>query len=97
MKKFEKIFWNEDSPGKFISILDLHEREIEEILNSPETHGKEIVEKFQSLMKNVVEEGDFKKHCKKPSTDAPWFDECCKKSKAEIRTTAKSLKIKLTI
>ena len=42
-------------------------------------------------MNNVVEEGDFKKHCKKPSTDAPWFDETCKKSKAEIRNTAKSL------
>ena len=58
---FEKLFWNEDSPRKFISILGLHEREIDEILNTPETQGKEMVEKFQKLMKDVVQEGNFKK------------------------------------
>ena len=56
---FEKLFWNEDSPRKFISILGLHEREIDEILNTPETQGKEMVEKFQKLMKDVVQEGNF--------------------------------------
>ena len=61
------------------------------ILNSPETHGKEIVDKFQNLMKNVVQEGNFKKKSKKPSDDAPWFDEECRKSRAEISSIGKSL------
>ena len=89
--KFEKLFWGEDSPEKFTSILRTHEQEIEMILNSPETHGKEIVDKFQNLMKNVVQEGNFKKKSKKPSDDAPWFDEECRKSRAEISSIGKSL------
>ena len=63
-KKIEKLFWNDDSPRKFISILSSHEREIEEILNSPETQGKEMVEKFQKLMKDVVQEGNLRKYYK---------------------------------
>ena len=89
--KFETLFWNEESPEKFISILRLHEQEIEAILNSPDTHGKEIVDNFQCLIKNAVHEGNFKKICKKPSTDAPWFDECCQKCKEDVTTIGKSL------
>ena len=89
--KLEKLFWNEESPGKFISILGLHEQEIDAILNSPDIHGKEIVDKFQCLIKNIVREGDFKKRGNKPSTDAPWFDESCRKSKEEVTTLGKSV------
>ena len=89
--KFEKLFWDEGSPEKFTGILRTHEQEIEIILNSPETNGKEIVDKFQNLMKNVVQEGNFKKKSKKPSNDAPWFDEDCRKSREEISSVGKSI------
>ena len=42
-------------------ILRLHEREINEILESPDSQAKETVEKFQSLIENVIQEGNFKR------------------------------------
>ena len=69
--KLEKLFWNEESPEKFISILSLHEQEIDAILNSPDIHGKEIVDKFQCLIKNTVQEGDFKKRVVNPRPMPP--------------------------
>ena len=42
--KLEKLFWKDDSPEKFTSILSSYGREINEILNSPDTDAKGIVD-----------------------------------------------------
>ena len=83
----ESIFWNEDSPEKFTELLRAHEQEISETLAaSSETN---VLEKFQNLMKSVIEEGKFKKRKKKDSGDAPWFDADCIKSKKAVTEAGK--------
>ena len=52
--------------GKFISILDAREEEVSEILL-----GQNPLGKFQTLMKNIIDESKFKKKKKKVSNDAP--------------------------
>ena len=89
--KLEKLFWKDDSPEKFTSILSSYGREINEILNSPDTDAKGIVDKFQNLVKNVIEEGNFKRKSSRPQPDPPWFDENCRKSKENISRIGKSL------
>ena len=57
--KLEKLFWKDDSPEKFTSILSSYGQEINDILNFPDTDAKGIVDKFQNLVKNVIEEGNL--------------------------------------
>ena len=89
--KLEKLFWSEESPGKFTSILSLHEQEISSILNAADTQ-ENIIGMFQKLVENVITEGDFKKKKSKPQNDAPWFDESCRLSRESVTTLGKSLK-----
>ena len=90
--KLEKLFWNEDSPEKFTSILEMHEQEISSILNVPDANADDIVKKFQNLITAVTKEGNFiKKSGKKPSTDEPWFDNECKRGKEHVTNIGKSL------
>ena len=57
-EELESLFWDAESPEKFISILRVHEQEISEILSTP---GINVLENFQDLMKTVIGEGKFKK------------------------------------
>ena len=84
------LYWHsEESPEKFTSILRAHEPEIREILSTPDTN---ILEKFQNLIKTVVEEGKFRKeNRKKRCDDAPWFDKDCKEAKLEIKKAGKNI------
>ena len=65
--KLEKLFWNEDSPEKFTSLLEMHEYDISSILNVPDAKADEIVKKFQNLITAVTKEGNFI-HISDPST-----------------------------
>ena len=42
---FETLFWDENSPTKFISILESHEQEVSEILTTPNI---DVMEKFHT-------------------------------------------------
>ena len=78
-ERLDSLYWDAESPEKFIGLLRTHEQEISETLAaSPDTN---ILEKFQNLVKSVVEEGKFKQRKKKTSNDAPWFDSDCRKAK----------------
>ena len=86
---FNSIFWDEDSPEKFMGLLRSHEQEIGETLAaSPNTN---ILEKFQNIVKSVVAEGKFEKSRRKTSNDAAWFDKDCRESKEEIRVAGKNI------
>ena len=90
-KKLDKLFWGEESPGKFVSTLALHEQEISSILDSPDTDAQNVVGRFQNLVKAVIQEGNFKKKRSKPRDDAPWFDGACRKSREEVTAMGKDL------
>ena len=87
-EQLDSLFWDNDSPGKFLTILETHEQEIGEILTSSNIN---ILENFQNIIKTVIEEGRFKKRKKKPSNDAIWFDMDCKKAKEEVTTAGKKV------
>ena len=89
-EKLESLFWDAESPEKFTSILREHEQEISEMLNAPNAN---VLNKFQNLIKSIVEEGNFKRRSKKKSNDAPWFDNDCKKAKEEILIAGKNIKV----
>ena len=88
-ENFDTLFWNEDSHDKFIEIMKNREQDIGEMLDLPETRN--VLGDFQDLMKKVIDEGNFKKKRKKPSGDAPWFDEECRKGKEEVNGAGKSV------
>ena len=90
-ERIDSLFWDADSPGKFTSILSAHEQEISEILTATDTVN--ILEKFQDLVKTIVQEGDFKRKRRKISNDAPWFDSDCKKAKEEVRVAGKNIQV----
>ena len=79
-EKLDSFFWNSDSPEKFVRILKHHEQEISGTMTSS---GTNVLEEFQKVVENVIEEGKFKNRRKKPSNDAIWFDSNCKKAKDE--------------
>ena len=85
-EKLDSLYWNSDSPEKFVRILRNHEQEISETMTSSDAN---VLEKFENIVKNVIEEGKFKKRKKKPSNDAIWFDSDCKKAKDEVRAAGK--------
>ena len=88
-ERLDSLFWGEDSHDKFMGLLRTHEQEISETLAAaPNTN---VLEKFQNIVKSVVEEGNFRKSKKKVSNDAPWFDKDCRKSKEEIRVAGKNI------
>ena len=89
-EKLESLFWDAESPGKFTSILSKHEQEISEMLNAPDAN---VLNKFQNLIKSIVEEGNFKRRSTKISNDAPWFDNDCKKAKEEILIAGKNIQV----
>ena len=85
----DSLFWDNDSPEKFVTILKTHEQEINETLTSSNIN---VLENFQNIIKSVVEEGKFKKRKRKPSNDPIWFDTDCKKCKEEVTTAGKQVK-----
>ena len=85
----DALFWDADSPEKFIGLLRTHEQEISETLTTSSEIN--VLEKFQNLIKAVIEEGNFKKGKKKGSNDAPWFDADCRQSKKEISEAGKNV------
>ena len=87
-EQLDSLFWDNDSPGKFVTILETHEQEIGEILTSSNIN---ILENFQNIIKTVIEEGRFKKREKKPSNDAIWFYMDCKKAKEEVTAAGKKV------
>ena len=85
----DSIYWDADSPEKFLGFLRAHEQEISETLEaSSETN---VLEKFQTLMESVIKEGKFKKGTKKSSGDAPWFDIDCRKGKDAVTEAGKNV------
>ena len=88
-EELESLFWDDESPEKFTSILRDHDQEISEMLSSPNI---DILENFQNLIKSVIEDGKFKKKRKKESDDAPWFDLDCRTAKDEIKKAGKNIK-----
>ena len=84
----DSLFWDNDSPEKFVTILRTHEQEINETLTSSNIN---VLENFQNIIKTVVEECRFKKRKKKPSNDPIWFDTDCKKGKEEVTTAGKQV------
>ena len=85
----DSIYWDADSPEKFLGLLRAHEQEISETLEaSSETN---VLEKFQTLMESVIKEGKFKKGIKKDSSDAPWFDIDCRKGKDAVTEAGKNV------
>jgi hypothetical protein len=88
-EELESLFWDDTSPEKFTSILGDYEQEISEIISDPNVNA---LESFQSLIKNVIKKGNFKKKNKKVSDDAPWFDKDCKIAKDEIKKVGSDIK-----
>ena len=88
-EELESLFWDDDSPAKFTEIFRTHEQEIRETLTLPPNTN--ILEKFQKIVKSVVDEGKFKKRRTKTSNDAVWFDNDCKKVKEEVRVAGKNI------
>ena len=88
-EELESLFWDDDSPAKFTEIFRTHEQEIRETLTLPPNTN--ILEKFQKIVKSVVDEGKFKKRRTKTSNDAVWFDNDCKKAKEEVRVARKNI------